>query len=338
LPVKLGGMGIRQAVHTAIPSFLASVHACRQHTTSLLPTTLSLMDLDVEDAMDEWAIHFQPAGIMPPVDARSAQEQWEDPLFRLANQQLLDTAASPAERARVLAASTAESGAWLNALPSPPLGTHLDDESFRVSAALRLGCSVCQPHTCPCGATVQENGHHGLSCKRSAGRHSRHAAANDVISRALRSAEVPNIKEPPGCSRADGKRPDGLTLVPWKRGKSLVWDFTCADTFAPSHVAATSQQPGRAAADAAAGKRRKYDFLAQRLHFVPIAVETSGVWEQEGLRFLREVGVRLVAVTGEKRSVVFLLQRLSLAIQRGNVSAVLGTLPHGEKFEEIFLL
>src|SRR5689334_24625407 len=96
--------------------------------------------------------------------------------------------------------------------------------------------STCQPHKCPCGKPVDEFGRHGLSCRSSAGRHSRHSAANAVILRALRSAEVPSIAEPAGCSREDGKRPDGMTLVPWKRGRALVWDFTCRDTFAPSYI------------------------------------------------------------------------------------------------------
>ena len=29
-----------------------------------------------------------------------------------------------------------------------------------------------------------------------------------------------------GLCRSDGKRPDGLTLVPWQSGRSLVWDVT----------------------------------------------------------------------------------------------------------------
>jgi hypothetical protein len=144
--------------------------------------------------------------------------------------------------------------------------------------------------------------------------------------------------EPPGLSRADGKKPDGLTMVPWKRGKSLIWDFTCVDTFAPSHLASTSERPGRAAEEAALRKTRKYEYLGQQFLFLPVAVETSGVWDPDGLRFLREVGVRVAAVTGDKRASNFLLQRMSIAIQRGNVSAVLGSLPRGAKWEEFLEL
>ena len=110
------------------------------------------------------------------------------------------------------------------------------------------------------------------------------------------------------------------------------------DTFAPSHLPATSVAPGRAAADAAAAKVRKYQHLQPQYLFVPVAVETSGVWHPAGLRFVREVGVRIAGVTGEKRAPAYLLQRLSLAIQRGNVGAILGSLPAGKKLDEVLLL
>ena len=64
-------------------------------------------------------------------------------------------------------------------------------------------------------------GLHGLSCKLSAGRHPRHSALNDVVKRYLRSAGVPSVLEPVGVDRGDGKRPDGITVAPFSRGKSL---------------------------------------------------------------------------------------------------------------------
>lgn len=48
-------------------------------------------------------------------------------------------------------------------------------------------------------------------------------------------------------SRPDGKKPDWLSLVPWAIPKSLLWDYTCADTFAKSYLHRTSNDPGYAA-------------------------------------------------------------------------------------------
>ena len=67
------------------------------------------------------------------------------------------------------------------------------------------------------------------------------------MQRALKSGEVPCLLEPPGCSRPDGKKPDGLSLIPWAKGKSLLWDYTCADTFALSYINKTAKEVGWAA-------------------------------------------------------------------------------------------
>ena len=60
-----------------------------------------------------------------------------------------------------------------------------------------------------CGADVNIHGTHGLSCRFSKGRHSRHASINDIIKRALESAKVPCHLEPTGLFRSDGKRQMG---------------------------------------------------------------------------------------------------------------------------------
>jgi hypothetical protein len=116
------------------------------------------------------------------------------------------------------------------------LGLRLSNEQLRVAVSLRLGSPVCLPHRCQCGAEADSHGLHALSCRRSRGRHARHSLLNDVISRACQSALIPVIKEPTGLSSTDGKRPDGMSLIHWGHGKSLVWDFAFVDTLAPSHL------------------------------------------------------------------------------------------------------
>ena len=46
------------------------------------------------------------------------------------------------------------------------------------------------------------------------------------------SAHVTFVLEPVGLNRGDGKRPDGLTIFPWKFGKAVMWDGTVVDTVA----------------------------------------------------------------------------------------------------------
>ena len=240
--MKEGGLGVRHAVDVAIPCFLASIYSALPLVNQLLPPNIHGNDTAISEAEESWSTFGPPE--LPPENLRGNQATWERPLLDVTHSHLLISAPSLADKARLLAINDPYAGAWLNALPSPQLGTLLPNEVFRVAVSLRLGADVCQPHKCPCGADVSSKGHHGLSCRRSAGRWSRHEAANDVIARALRSAEVPCIREPAGCSRSDGKRPDGMTLVPWVRGKSLVWDFTCTDTLAPSYLPDTARYKG----------------------------------------------------------------------------------------------
>ena len=51
-------------------------------------------------------------------------------------------------------------------------------------------------------------------------------------------------------------------------------------------------------------------------HFVPIAIETSIVFVPKALSFLRELGRRIKADTGEPRSLQFLLQGITVAVQQ----------------------
>jgi len=103
------------------------------------------------------------------------------------------------------------------------------------------------PHKCHCGALVDAQGLHGFVCKKVPGRPARHNALNDLVSRAMVSAGIPCTKEPRGLSRSDGKRPDGLSLVPWEAGKPLTSDMTVICPLADSYVAIAAREDGSAA-------------------------------------------------------------------------------------------
>ena len=83
-------------------------------------------------------------------------------------------------------------------------------------------------------------------------------------------------------------------------------------------------------------KSSKYTELAQTYCFIPIGIETFGSWGSEGHKLVKEIGKKVMEETGEKRSAFFLFQSISIAIQRGNASCVLGIVPHSEGLEEIF--
>ena len=146
---------------------------------------------------------------------------------------------------------------------------------MRVAAALRVGAPICEPHTCRCGQRVDRLGHHGLSCCFSAGRLPRHAHLNDVVKRALATAGMPSWLEPVGFDRGDGRRPDGVTVFPYNRGKCLTWDATCVDTFCATSLVGSAVDPGSAALSAEERKCGRYQALTDRYIFQSVAVETT---------------------------------------------------------------
>ena len=185
---------------------------------------------------------------------------------------------------------------------------------------------------------TQTKNTHGLACRKSAGRHTRHNAVNDLIKRALASAEIPSLLEPKSLSRDDGKRPDGLTVLPWANGRCMVWDFTCPDTLATSHLNHAVVGQGTVATDAERRKAAKYSALSPMYCFTPIAVETLGALGDEAAAFFRALGQRIATSTGEPRSGQFLLQRLSVTIQRGNAACILGTLQCSRGLDAVFYI
>jgi len=177
------------------------------------------------------------------------------------------TLSSAYHRASFLAASTQHSGDWLFALPIASCGLTLDDEAVRVAVGLRLGLDLCEPHQCQCGHVVDAR---GLSfvCKRTPGSGQQGTMLSTTWSLdLLPQLECPSQEPTYGLSRADGKRPDGLTLVPWQSGKSLCWDVTVICPLAESSVSGTAREAGATAEVTATRKEEKYAELDSRYLF-----------------------------------------------------------------------
>ena len=336
LPVRSGGLGIRRAEQLAPSAFLASATACSDLIKQILPAGLCDLNYDLlSSALRAWSHgHDNPPSTVsdsfeqndnpPPIPDSFEQKSWDNHLVQASLNHLLHTCDSDQSRARLLAATEKESGAWLDALPVSSLGLRLDDDTIRIAVGLRLGVPLVLPHPCShCGSPVDVLATHGLSCRKSQGRHLRHSPINALIKRSLTSAKIPSIQEP--CE-INGKRPDGVTQCPWKRGRILVWDLTCPDTFSSSHVSLAACGAGNVADEAEYQKKIEYSNLGDQYLFVPLAVETSGAFGQAAVSFFRDLGRRIRDSTGENRSSFYLTQRLAVEIQRGNAAAVLGTL------------
>ena len=97
------------------------------------------------------------------------------------------------------------------------------------------------------------------------------------------------------------------------------------DTVAKSYVNNTALSAGAAAETASKRKTEKYRNLSETYTFLPIAIETFGPINHEGADFLSTLGGQIFSLTRDNREHSFLLQRISIAIQRFNAVCIRGT-------------
>jgi len=156
---------------------------------------------------------------------------------------------------------------------SMPCHSPASDRRWPISPLACVSVLVSS-HVCVCSRRVTVNGHHGLSYRFGSGRHSRHNQSNNLLCHAFITTGTLATREPHYLCTRYNKRPDGLTQVPWKRGRCLVWDTTCPDTLAQSYIQASSIQ----AESAEEKKTQTYSDIVSGVNFSPFAIETLEVF------------------------------------------------------------
>lgn len=164
----------------------------------------------------------------------------------------------------------------------------------------------------------------GFSRNKSIGRLSRHTISNFIVKRALASAEIFCDLEPRGLILSHGWRLDGITVAPWSAGKSLTWDVTWVCPNALADIGASTSEAGGAACRAKGENTAKYRPQLPNYHFLPQGF-AFGSWRKEASALLRAIAAKQVVVNGERRSMEFLRERVSLRNQRGNTMCAPGT-------------
>jgi len=116
----------------------------------------------------------------------------------------------------------------------------------------------------------------------------------------LVSGGAPAVMEPVGVCRDDSKRPDGMSLIPWRQGLGL-YLFTYQ---LPLEVPAGWQ-----------------------IHFSILCVKTLGAWGSSAHSLVRRIGSRVMEQTGDNTAFQFFIQMIAIDVQQGNAASVIATIP-----------
>ena len=121
LPVRDGGLGVRRAAQLAPSASLASAAGCSALIQQIVPPSVrALPDANVESAISVSSQHHsQPP---PPSPDSTRQHVWDEPHIEATYNVLVEQASDHQAKARLMAVSCPESGAWLHALPIAALG------------------------------------------------------------------------------------------------------------------------------------------------------------------------------------------------------------------------
>uniref|UniRef100_A0A8D8WTR2 Reverse transcriptase domain-containing protein n=1 Tax=Cacopsylla melanoneura TaxID=428564 RepID=A0A8D8WTR2_9HEMI len=152
LPVNNGGLGIRKLQDLSLPAFLASSFGVK----SLVSTIINITDYEtnlpnLKNALDCWE-RLNPEKY--PIILEK-QKQWNEINVERIVSSLVFS--SEIDKFRFALLQNPFSGAWLNAVPCPNLGTFLNNETVRTCIGLRLGSKLCRPHKCICGDDVDSS-------------------------------------------------------------------------------------------------------------------------------------------------------------------------------------
>jgi hypothetical protein len=332
---KMPGLGIRAPSHIAMAAYVGSQLAIKETVSHLLGSY-------VNPDFDACLRVFESAGIVI-TEPDKAQQTLSNKLDEIRYKLLLDSPPPHLpdnnhehdvlkHRARLLACSDTHSADFLKVVPNELLGTRLTHTEFSVAVRLRLGIAVLDANTICLGCnrrlTSDTLGHHATACV--AGGHviARHNAIRDCIFQAAVSAGLNPRLEAPNLLSHSSRKPADVFIPNWSLGRGLALDVCVSSSLQKSVINEAARDAGAAAKKGFASKMKKFwdeNKDDNTLTFLPICVETFGVWHQDSEAFIKTLADKLALRQAISRSRARrqLFQRLSVALHSYTADAVI---------------
>ena len=238
---------------------------------------------------------------------------------------------TPANRARLLSASSRHASSWLAVIPSRGLNLCMEPEEFQVALKWWLGMDTSPQQRCPHCHDHQLDplGHHAVTCKGGGDAVIRHNALRDVFAQFCHRARLGGQLEVGYGSGGDvsNSRPADFLVPNWTLGKPAAFDLTVVSPLNSNTLIEAGATSGSAAGKAEVRKHNANDPKCRELGWVciPLAVESYGCWGEEAHSSFSRLAARLALQLqcSKSKATMTIYQRLNLTLVRCNARAML---------------
>ena len=301
LPLRLGGLGLRESLRTAPIAFLAS---CRN--TYLLVAQLLHRDTNpifhLPGEMDNLEYLKQLLPNWDPLPGDISQRSVQDASDRVLWAQLLDSS-----NLRDTASLNTQSGgkhtyAWLQAIPHPNLGLSMSSSEFSIALRYWLGIPLFRGNHlqfCTCRSPLDQHGDHLLGCGQGPLRIRRHDALCNIVYHAL-SQDNSSVRREERIWGDNRDRPGDIFHPDFDDGRPTYFDISVRHTLQPGNLNRASTNAGAAAVAGEMEKDQKHATNVESIggRFHPLVMETLGVWTASSLSTLRAIAARTTVCNG----------------------------------------
>ena len=173
-----------------------------------------------------------------------------------------DGSATPLDKARILSCSGPHSGAFLQVLPVPNIGTEINNQKMLTALKFRLGANQYgENNNCvSCRSFNDIKGDHAVKCGGSKNeRVQKHDAVKNAIHKFARSAGYIAVCESKNTFSENRQIPGDVRIDLWKAGRTGLFDITITHPTNQTIISKSQKEQGAAAE--LAFKRKNDKFL-----------------------------------------------------------------------------